>query len=344
MTPADFTLKKSRLTTFIGDIAKGIIRMARKYLSLPRDNEIALSEVIGFVLLLALIVAAFSLWMVYVVPINGREDEINQMNDVKDRFTDYKISLDSLWTNNLSGVTLSTSFNLGTGGGSTQAGGLFLPLIHPIASSAVLSVKDTGDTMTINSSSSGNYTVTMGILEYRSENNYWIQQRYYYQSGGVFLSQENGSTYRVSPSFSFNKANNGTVDVAAVNLVPVRIFGGGSIGGNGPVRVDTWIRTPDKTLMLQKNDWVRVSVTVKDKETADMWMGLFNDSRKRGGIEDSDTGWYTPAVEPGPAPGSWSASLLIDGPYPAPDNGDVYLTLQRIDYVVTLNSVASGLT
>lgn len=311
--------------------------------SQKKDNEVALSEVIGFILLLGLVVAAFSLWMVFVVPINGREDEISQMNDVKDRFTDYKISLDSLWTNNQSGVTLSTSFNLGTGGGNTQAGGLFLPLLNPVASSAVLSVKDTGDVMMINSSSSGNYTVNMSVLEYQSRNNYWIQQRYYYQSGGVFLSQENGSTCRVSPSFSFNKANNGTADVASVSLVPIQVLGGSSIGGNGPVRVDSWIRTPDKTVTLQRNDWVQVSVDVRDRATADMWMGLFNDTRLRGGIKDSDTLWYTPGVSQVPATGRWSASLLINGPVSSSANNDVYLTLQRVDYVVTLNNVASGL-
>jgi hypothetical protein len=311
--------------------------------SLLQDNEPALSEVIGFILLLGLVVAAFSLWMVFVVPINGRENEISQMNAVKDRFTDYKISLDSLWANNQSGVTLSTSFNLGTEGGSTQAGGLFLPLLNPIASSAVLSVKDTGDVMTINSSSSGNYTVNMSILEYQSQNHYWIQQRYYYQSGGVFLSQENGSTCRVSPSFSFNRANDGTADVASVNLVLIQVLGGSSIGGNGPVRVDSWIRTPDKTVTLKRNDWVKVSVDVRDKVTADMWMGLFNDTRLRGGIKDSDITWYTPDVSQVPATGRWSASLLVNGPVADPNNVDVYLTLQRVDYMVTLNNVASGL-
>ena len=88
-------------------------------------RDLAVSEVIGFILLLAVIVTAFSLWMIYVVPANGREAEISHMNEVKDRFTDYKISLDSLWINNESGVTLSTSFNLGTGGGNTQVGGSF---------------------------------------------------------------------------------------------------------------------------------------------------------------------------------------------------------------------------
>src|SRR5512137_1180511 len=101
-------------------------------------NERGLSEVVGFILLLGVVVAAFSLWLTYVVPAEGREKEIEQMNSVKDRFTDYKVSLDSLWINNQSGITLSSSFNLGTGGGNTEAQGLFLPLLKSRSSSATV--------------------------------------------------------------------------------------------------------------------------------------------------------------------------------------------------------------
>lgn len=308
-----------------------------------RNREAGLSEVIGFVLLLGLVVAALSLWTVYVVPANGREAEITQMNAVKDRFTDYKISLDSLWANNQSGVTLSTSFNLGTGGGNTQAGGLFIPLINPVASSATLTVKDTGDYLTINSSSAPAPTVVnMSTLEYQAMNNYWIQQRYYYQTGGVFLSQENSSICRVSPSFSIAKANNGTVDVASVNLVPIRLLGGSMIGGKGPVRVDTMMRTPARTATLQANTWVNVSVDVVDKPTALMWMGVLNETRIRGNITDSS--WYTFNVAEDSVTKRGKAFMLINGPYTSPADNDVYLTLQTVDYVVTLNNIASGIS
>ena len=61
----------------------------------PRDD--ALSEVVGFVLILGVIVVALSLYQVYGVPAAGRENEIAHMNQVKDRFVDYKLALDSLW-------------------------------------------------------------------------------------------------------------------------------------------------------------------------------------------------------------------------------------------------------
>ncbi len=317
--------------------------MARKIGCSRQDDERALSEVIGFVLLLGLIIAAFSLWMIYVVPANGREEEIDQMNVVKDRFTEYKISLDSLWVNNQSGVTLSTSVDLGTGGGNTQSSGLFLPLLKPIASSAVMSVKDQGDTLTINTSSSGNFTYPINILEYQSQNNYWIQQRYYYQTGGVFLSQENGSTCRVSPPFSFIKATTGSVDAVSITLVPLQVLGGGSIGGNGPVRVDSTIKTLGTPLVLKQNDWVRVTVNTTDRNTAQVWGGVFNETLIRGSITNGS--WYTsPVVTENPITKRGTVTLLINGPRFGANDPDVYLTLRNAEYKVYLNNVGAGLT
>ena len=72
-----------------------------------QDGEIALSEVIGFILLLGVLTAAMALWMMYIVPANGRVAEISHMDDVKNQFTNYKISLDSLWINSPYGASWS---------------------------------------------------------------------------------------------------------------------------------------------------------------------------------------------------------------------------------------------
>ncbi len=180
-------------------------------------NDVALSEVIGFVLLLGLIVAALSLYQVYVVPISGREVEIAHMNRINDQFTDYKFTLDnirtSLLVNNLSPVITSTSITLGTSGGNTMAGGLFVYLTKPIPSPATLSINTTGDTFDIDSSKRQYYKanpqsyvpnitefpMNITALQYSSNNHYWIQQQYSYQLGGVFLSQSDGVTNLISP-------------------------------------------------------------------------------------------------------------------------------------------------
>ena len=308
-----------------------------------QNSDPALSEVIGFVLLLALVVAAVSLWTIYIVPVNGREAEIVQMNGVKDTFTVYKSALDSLWINNQSGVTISTSFNLGTGQGVTEASGLFLPLLNPVPSSAVLSVKDTGDRLVVNSSTHPEGMVfNLSVLEYQSNNNYWVQQRYYYQTGGIFLSQGNGSICRISPSFTFARTNDGTSDFASVNLVPIRMLGGSTVGGKGPVRVDTQLRAPSKLATQEQNSYVSIQVDVADKPTALMWMNVLNETRMRGGITPSS--WYTFNVAEDPVTKRGKASMNITGPYASGSNQDIILTLQSVEYVVTLNNIGSGIS
>ncbi|WP_321508082.1 hypothetical protein [uncultured Methanoregula sp.] len=303
-----------------------------------KRRDQALSEVVGFVLLLAVVVSALSIWMTYVVPANGREAEITQMNAVKDGFTDYKFSLDSLWTNNQTGVTLSTNFNLGTPGSNTQAGGPFM-FTKPIASSASLSVQDPGDTLMINSSSATtDMVMNMGTVEYQSMNNYWIQESYVYETGGVFLQQDEGSVCRISPPFSIVRANNGTADVAYVNLVPIRVLAGGSVSGNGPVRIDSMMQTVSQKATLQPNYWVNISFNMSDKQSALMMMNMLNETRIRGNITESS--WYKCGVSENPVTKRGTAFMRIEGPLGS-TNPDVYLTLRTVDYVVTLNNIAS---
>jgi hypothetical protein len=305
-------------------------------------NEAGLSEVIGFILILGLVMAAMSIWLVYVVPVNGREDEIVQMTDVRDQFTNYKISLDSLWINSndqsnvpLSYVTLSTSFNLGTGGGNAQAGGLFMTVLKPIASSASLAITNTGETLNITTYSSSGpvyQQFPINALQYQSQNYYWIQQKYKYQDGGVFLTQDNATICRISPPISIVNNSDTTL---TVDITPINLYGGGIIAGNGPVRVDTRLRSLQST-QNSIYSGVNLSVNVTDYSTALMWRGIFDDARKSGGISNSS--WYvlgntTANVKPA------GAFINISG-YFSGTAQDVTLTVRPVDFSVFLNNMA----
>jgi hypothetical protein len=101
------------------------------------------------------------------------------------------------------------------------------------------------------------------------------------------------------------------------------------------------MKTPTELAFDQQVNWVSISVNVADKTTAQMWASLLNETLARGGI--SDTSWYTisPVVED-PITHRGSVSLTINGP-PA-SSGAVILYLTRVDYVVNINNIASGLT
>ena len=104
--------------------------------------ESGLSEVIGFVLIIGLIVVVASLYLTYGVPAQGRENEIVHMNEVKDQFVGYKLSLDSLFNNDKVGTSVSNSFTLGTTGGYSQGTLSFIPIMNPVSSSGVIAIND----------------------------------------------------------------------------------------------------------------------------------------------------------------------------------------------------------
>ena len=305
-------------------------------------NEVGLSEVIGFILIIGLITAVMSIWMIYVVPVNGREAEILQMTDVRNQFTNYKISLDSLWINSnnqsnvpLSYVTLSTSFNLGTGGGNSQGTGLFLPMLNPIASSASLAITNTGESLNVTTYSSSGpvyQQFPINALQYQSQNYYWIQQTYKYQDGGVFLTQDNTTICRISPPISIVNNSDATL---TVDITPINLYGGGIIAGNGPVRVDTRLRSLQST-QNSKYSGVNLSVNVTDYSTAIMWKGIFDDARKSGGISNSS--WY---VLGNTTPNAKTASAFINiSGYYRDTAQDVTLTVRPVDFSVFLNNMA----
>ena len=105
-----------------------------------RGREYALSEVVGFVLLIAVIISAFSLYLIYSVPAQGRDNEIRHMDEVKDEFVAYKLGVDLLWTNDQTDNTISTTIKPGTSGATMSGSSGFLPIVQPIASSGTVAI------------------------------------------------------------------------------------------------------------------------------------------------------------------------------------------------------------
>jgi len=291
------------------------------------ESEEALSEVVGFVLLLGVLVMALSVYQLYAVPAQGRANEIEHMNMVKDRFTDYKIALDSLWVNDAPGVTLSTAFDLGTGSAATQGGGLSLPILSPSGSSGAVSVNSGGAVMTI-ATPTDTTRIPLGSLQYASGNNYWVDQTWTYQAGAVLLTQTGGTTVRVAPSLSvYNVSGN-----VAVSITPVNITGSALLAGSGPVRIETRLRNtrPYYDSITGTFAWVNISIDTGDADTARAWRRAFAVAPLREGI---DPAWYE--VCPESSVSSGVAWIKIVG------TGNVALTVYHADNLVTIANAAS---
>jgi len=459
-----------------------------------RGGESGLSEVVGFVLIIALLMAVFSLYLTYGVPAQGRENEILHMNTVKDQFIDYKIGLDALANNNKMGTPVSNSFTLGSEGSFTEGVMAFIPIMKPVSSGGVFSInRRTTDpeTLTITSRSlvvdslnassrtaenlpamvnytpghvyvtvsgiqsadlsaskrfgatvnstewaayvnltpvtsfyqyyqqqtdtsdpldkgdcegfprntngtlpiwisnsvclvpinayayngtdlsltvkkmgvvtmenypvyrnvqpgtpytidlmdpayglssliapseyisirndlpqgsvavAGNITynfiettyqitpIPLGAIDYRSQNNYWISQEYYYQMGGVFLSQIDGNnTYKLPPAIGFSMDNSNPsrpITLVTVNAVSItNPYGGSVVGGNSPVQVKT---TLDSLYAFPYADgiantkWIRIGVNTSDDQARAMWKNYFDYTSRVAGLPDeTETG------------------------------------------------------
>jgi len=452
-----------------------------------RDSESGLSEVVGFVLIIALLMAVFSLYLTYGVPAQGRENEILHMNTVKDQFIDYKIGLDALANNDKVGTTVSNSFTLGSESAYTEGVMAFIPIMKPVSSGGTFSINrrtTVPETLTITSQSliqnnsaqdvtelpagvltlienqpqhiyvnitgivnvdcaygvtvsgtgwnaivnvtphylllpvttpqgsstcptgtyltgstgtggselyycmnpegrvdynstdiaitviksdkttvsnlpifrnvtsgrtysvdimdqsygldsvmefpdtitlantytgknsgtitgSGNATydyspmrfesgaIPLGAIDYRSQNNYWISQEYYYQMGGVFLSQIDGNnTYKLPPAITFSMDNSNPsrpITLVTVNAVSItNPYGGSVIGGNSPVQVKTKLdslNTFPYADGIANTKWIRIGITTEDDQARAMWKNYFDYTAKVAGLPDeTETG------------------------------------------------------
>jgi hypothetical protein len=470
-----------------------------------RLSENGLSEVVGFVLILGVLVLVFSLYLTYGIPAQGRENEILHMNEVKDQFVSYKISMDSLFNNDKVGTTLGNSFTLGTAGGYTQGTMTIMPVLSPVSSGGVIAINQrtpvhetlnisshslvlndtyrtsadfadgvplvpdyTPDHLYINISgissgdlipsgtfgtnvsgknwiayinltprltyyqnyslsgdlshgyslalvdayqynrsdiaitvkksgvttlqdftvysgvtsgtvypidlmdetygldtlivpretislaiekqapsgnvlATGNATydfvdmnpysitpITLGTLEYRAQNYYWIPQDYYYQMGGVFLSQAEGNvSYKLPPEVSFTNDSAHNLVSVNINALSFNPDNRGIIGGNSPVQVRTRLDSispipytaGDEITGNTKTVWIGVNTS--DPKANAMWESFFESAARSSGV---------PAGEYNVSRLKNESYIEVFGPSSSPDINDIRLTVTNATY------------
>lgn len=131
--------------------------MGDKYVTFTGGDvkrEKALSEVIGFLMIVSLLGILFSMYLLYVVPIQGRDAEISHMKYITQEFIGLKADIDGLIINNKINMPIARSFELGTLS-SVGSGALsVMPLSSYIEASGLLMVNEQNDflAVTINGS------------------------------------------------------------------------------------------------------------------------------------------------------------------------------------------------
>jgi len=260
------------------------------------------------------------------------------MNQVKDRFVDYKIALDSLWVNNMdynrTGVLLSTAFDLGTGAPATGGTAFSFPILTPAGSGGTVRVREGGANLTVTAQKEGEEISTLiqdlplGNLTYTSSNHYWVDQTWTYQMGAVFLSQDGGATVRVGPSIAVAKRED---DNITLTVAPISLEGSDMIAGSGPVRIET--RMPwSNTSSVEAYGRVNLTIEADNEMAAGAWKRAFDEVRQRAIKEEGvDPSWLSARLNGNTA---W---LTIE----PKDDKKVFLTVYRANYTVTIHNAAS---
>ncbi|MCX6685167.1 MAG: hypothetical protein NTV10_00710 [Methanoregula sp.] len=125
------------------------------------------------------------------------------------------------------------------------------------------------------------HSIPLGSLEYSASNNYWIPQNYYYQNGGVFLQQNDGTSTKLPPTITFSyNATDGIIGVKIIEL-PFQQTNAGNLGGNSPAQVRTQvtgIQNLSYSLTYANTKWINVSISSNDSRGAAAWFSTLDNS------------------------------------------------------------------
>jgi hypothetical protein len=179
--------------------------------------------------------------------------------------------------------------------------------------------------------------ITLGSIEYRAQNNYWIPQDYYYQMGGVFLSQVEGNvSYKLPPEISF--ANDSVHNLVSVNINALSINqdNRGLIGGNSPVQVKTKLESIypipyapcDEITGNTKRVWIGVNTS--DPKANAMWESYFDSTARAAGLPSGEYTFGTLRNE---------SYIEITGPSADPSVNDIRLTVTNATFSTWVHGV-----
>lgn len=187
-----------------------------------KDCETAVSTVVSAVLFLGIIVALLTVIQVSYVPEWKTSAEQAHMADVYYDMSVLRSNIDIL-----SVASASNPGNTMTFSAPIRAGGASIPLVSPGRSSGTLGfVPGTpGMRITTNGTTisydSGNFLEGLGTVYYTSENSYFVDQTYAYESGALILAQGELSLMKQSPSIAIRRTDNSSNITLYLNAVQI---------------------------------------------------------------------------------------------------------------------------
>ncbi|MDO9523324.1 MAG: hypothetical protein Q7J08_06390 [Methanocorpusculum sp.] len=156
------------------------------------DDGVA--EVIGFILIIALVVAVAAVWILVYIPAQGNAVETEHSRVVTEEIADIKYGIDLLWTTEQTGMNASRVISPSPVEGTEISGLLF---VSPPVGTGTISVSP-GTNFTVVHSGGTLFVYAMKIA-YNSANYYAPDTRIVYDGGAVFRGQKTEDPYVLLP-------------------------------------------------------------------------------------------------------------------------------------------------
>ena len=250
-----------------------------------KNSNDAVVGIVAAFLIIGLIVAVLSVVQTQYVPKWMEEKESDHMYVVADQFAQLNYAINTHMVNQRSNIPISTTITLGSNE---------MPYLMSVGAYGQLQILQ--DQFGINVAGLTNCTKNTSIIKYSSFNNYFINQNYIYESGGVILEQDSGNAMHIRPQFSisYNQVWNITIKF---NIVNISVIGGKdqSVLGSGPIPIQTEFMAGDNDPDESIKNVKYLNITTNYKNS---WYNSINGSLRKAGLNiDNSNKNYTLSIQ-----------------------------------------------
>lgn len=245
---------------------------------LRRDKN-AQAGAIGAMLAFMMLLLLISMVMLYYMPAWMKEKEFSHMRSVEEGFMDITSTISSYVLTNDKTTETKIPIQLGTEG---------IPLIvtGTLGTLAVTPYTSTVSIYNTTSSTNPLSITSMGCIKFTSQNRYYINQNFIYESGAMFVEQSENTTMRIEPDF--NITNN------KITLTFITIVGSNStITGAGTQTVRLKMAFCETTTYTWSSENITINIT---SERSSAWKSFFERKFSTQNIS-SGSGWTAVAFQ-----------------------------------------------
>ncbi|MEF8878835.1 MAG: hypothetical protein V5A64_00395 [Candidatus Thermoplasmatota archaeon] len=246
--------------------------MQKKYMFRSLADQKAVTGIIVAILLLGLFLSIIAFIQSVYVPQWMENKEAENTDEVLNKFTNLKSSIDVLTVMNQKRKPISTPIKVGT---------KELPFLVSQRAYGSLQVlpNDFKINVTYNTEGESIYRVfNLGSIKYTANNNYYMKKSVTYENGAVITTQDSGSYMSMTPTVYATTTSEESSKKISFSLIRICNFKPQSISGFGTYSI--------KTELISNESWNTSTATELDFETSHPknWKKSINGTLEEAGL------------------------------------------------------------